>query len=247
MIQKNVHQIWVGNAKPPPKKIMQSWINYCEKFGWKYYLWTEHEIEKLTLQNPSIYQYYKSKNDFHGMSDVARIEIVNQFGGLYCDVDFFSWQTDIEKLVSINHDMLIACTENGYPKKSQMHMEFNYFPGRTDCAFHLANGFFIAPKDNNILSFMLQQMPSSFFNNKKHFDEPFTDCEGNPRRFGSADVVGCFFLTHCAKKHPFILISPKFIFPGIKYVADHWYPNFKKEIICSYIYNHDEKIIEGLL
>ena len=101
MIQKNIHQIWVGNAKLPPKKIMQSWVNYCEKFGWKYHLWTENEIEKLTLQNPSIYQYYKSKNDFHGMSDVARIEIVNQFGGLYCDVDFFSWQVDIEKLVSI--------------------------------------------------------------------------------------------------------------------------------------------------
>jgi len=43
------------------------------------------------------------------------------------------------------------------------------------------------------------------------------------------------------------LISPKFIFPGIKYVSEHWYKDFKKEIICSYIYNHDEKMIDGLL
>lgn len=247
MIEKNVHQIWIGKAKTPPKKIMQSWVNYCKNFGWKYHLWTENEIDKINLKNNSIYEYYKSKNDFHGMADVARIEIVNQFGGLYCDVDFFSWQTDIEKFVPLNHDMFIGCTENGYPKRSQLHMEFNYFPGRTDCAFHLANGFFIAPKDNNILSFMLDQMQSSFSNNKKYFEDFFIDCEGNQRKFGPADIVGCFLLTHCAKKYPFVLISPKFMFAGIKYVTEHWHKDFKNDIICSYIYNHDEKMVEGLL
>jgi hypothetical protein len=246
MIQKNVHQIWLGNRKLPPKKIMQSWINYCEKFGWKYHLWTESEIDKINLKNNYIYQHYKSRNDFHGMSDVARIEIVNQFGGLYCDVDFFSWQTDIEKFTPLNHDMFIGCTENDYPKRSRLHMEFNDFPGRTNCAFHLANGFFIAPKDNNILSFMLEQMQYSFSNNQKYSDDFFVDCEGNERKFGAADIVGCFLLTHCAKKHPFVLISPKFMFTEIKYVTERGHRDFKKDIICSYIYNHDEKIVEGL-
>ena len=246
MIQKKIHQIWLGDVKPPPKTIMQSWVNYCKKFGWEYHLWTENEIENLTLKNVSIYNYYKSRGNFHGMSDVARIEIVNQFGGLYCDVDFFSWQTDIEQLMGIDHNMLIACTENIYPKKSQMHMRFDCFNGRSDSAFHLANGFFAACKDNNILSFMLEQMPSSFSNNKEHIYTPFVNCEGVLRKFSSADLVGCFLLTHCAKKHPFILISPKFIFHTVNYVLQCADKNFSQEIICSYVSDYDEKVIEGL-
>lgn len=247
MIEKNVHQIWVGKANPIPKKIMQSWVNYCENFGWKYHLWTEDEIDKINLKNNSIYKYYKSRGDVHGMADVARIEIVNQFGGLYCDADFFSWQTNIEKIIPLNHDMFIGCVEHLYPKKSQLHMKYDDFEGLADSAFHLANGFFIAPKDNNILSFMLEQMQSSFSNNEKYTKDFFIDCEGNRRIFGSCDILGCFLLSHCAKKYPFMLIPPKFMFSKVEDVTKNFHKDFKNNIICSYIADYDEKIVEGLL
>jgi len=109
-----------------------------------------------------------------------------------------------------------------------------------------------------ILDYLLNGCLDNFILNKrcyseiskeyeKYFEDFFIDCEGNQRKFGPADIVGCFLLTHCAKKYPFILISPKFMFAGIKYVTEHWHKDFKNDIICSYIYNHDEKMIEGLL
>ena len=72
------------------------------------------------------------------------------------------------------------------------------------------------------------------------------NCEGVLRKFSSADLVGCFLLTHCAKKHPFILISPKFIFHTVNYVLQCADKNFSQEIICSYVSDYDEKAIEGL-
>jgi len=108
MISKNIHQIWVGN-KNPPFDIMQSWKNYCKKFNWNYFLWTENEIENLNLKNKKIYEYYKYNTNnipieynYRAMSDVARLEIINQFGGYYLDCDLYSWNNDIEKFIDYN-------------------------------------------------------------------------------------------------------------------------------------------------
>ena len=46
------------------------------------------------------------------MSDIARLEIVNQFGGYYFDCDFYSWGNDIEKIVNLDHNMGVFSTEN---------------------------------------------------------------------------------------------------------------------------------------
>jgi hypothetical protein len=247
MIQKNIHQIWFGNNKKPPQKIINSWIQFAKKFGWKYYFWNEMQFEKLNIKNIEIYNFYKNRLDYHGMSDIARIEILNQYGGIYSDVDFFNMQNDVENIISLNSDMLISSSEHCYPKKSQQHMKFNDFSGRVDCSFHIANGFLIAPKDNNILSFMLDEMSQTFKQNEEFINNSFIDCDGNHRLFCSADIVGCFLLTHCAKKFPFIMLPPKFIFCCPDYIINQSDKNFKKNIICSYIYNHDENSINNLI
>ena len=84
-IPKVIHQIWIG-----PKKIPWTWINsfkinFRNKYrGWKYYLWTDKEVQKLNLKNKS---KYNSEKTYNGKSDILRYELLNMFGGIYIDAD----------------------------------------------------------------------------------------------------------------------------------------------------------------
>jgi mannosyltransferase OCH1-like enzyme len=78
-----VHQIWLGSPFPEKYKHWQkTWQSIP---GWKYKLWTDEDIKKLKLVNKDLYEM--SKN-YGQRSDIARVEILNTFGGLYVDVDF---------------------------------------------------------------------------------------------------------------------------------------------------------------
>ena len=85
MIPKIIHQIWLG-PKKRPDIWMNSWkIDYLKQYpDWEYKLWTEKEIEQLEMVNKKQYHndtYYTAK------SDIARYEILNQFGGIFIDAD----------------------------------------------------------------------------------------------------------------------------------------------------------------
>jgi len=84
MIPKILHQIWMGD-KPMPEHWMNTWK---EKHpNWKYIVWNEKMIERLPLKNKDLFKIYKQKKKFHGMADVARIEILFHNGGVYIDAD----------------------------------------------------------------------------------------------------------------------------------------------------------------
>lgn len=83
-IPKLIHQIWIG-SKPLPKKYkkwMLTWQNLNR--DWEYKLWTDKNIKELTFQNQDLFD--NSKN-VGFKSDIARYEILKQFGGLYADTD----------------------------------------------------------------------------------------------------------------------------------------------------------------
>ncbi len=83
-IPRIIHQIWVGK-KPFPEKYrnwQKTWQNVP---GWSYKLWTDEDVEKLNFANKE--RYYKEKN-MGGRADILRIEVLNQYGGLYADTDF---------------------------------------------------------------------------------------------------------------------------------------------------------------
>lgn len=82
MIPKIIHQIWIGDQSKRPTKLMQTWIDHHP--DWKYFLWTEKEIEFLGLLN-------KRQFDLHptlaGKADIARYEILYRHGGFFIDAD----------------------------------------------------------------------------------------------------------------------------------------------------------------
>jgi len=180
------------------------------------------------------------------MSDIARLEIINQYGGFYFDCDFYSWQNNIEDIVDLNHNMAILCTENKYPINYTREKSKSWlvpFAGFFDSSHFVCNGVFYANPKNNILTDTIDNLNEVFNKNKNINWENY--------HLSIADInwmtCGCWQLSHFSKKHPFILLSTKFIFSSIEYVLGHHQKyediinnKFKNQIICSYIDDHNE-------
>lgn len=83
MIPKIIHQIWIGE-KSPPYDLMDTWKNIS---NFEYCLWTEKELDKLQMISRDKYNYFYKNKKFYGCADIARIEILYQYGGLYIDAD----------------------------------------------------------------------------------------------------------------------------------------------------------------
>lgn len=94
-----IHQIWLGS--PFPEKYKRWQKTWQSMPGWKYKLWTDIDIEKLNLVNKDL--YLKSRN-YGQRSDIARMEILNRYGGLYVDVDFECLNGDFFTLLHKTYD-----------------------------------------------------------------------------------------------------------------------------------------------
>jgi mannosyltransferase OCH1-like enzyme len=82
MIPKIIHQIWIGK-KQPPQELMDTW----KIPGYEYVLWNEEKVDSLQMVNKDKYDYFYNKGLYYGSADIARVEILYQYGGLYIDAD----------------------------------------------------------------------------------------------------------------------------------------------------------------
>lgn len=82
-IPRIIHQIWIGDPAKRPVRLMDGW----RMQGWEYRLWDEEAINALGLQNRALYDYFYQKGCYYGASDVVRLEVLREFGGLYIDAD----------------------------------------------------------------------------------------------------------------------------------------------------------------
>lgn len=84
MIPKIIHQIWIGD-KQLPETWLNSWKDKHPEY--EYILWTEKDIDELNLVNRHIYDKFNESKTYNGMANVARIEILYNYGGIYLDAD----------------------------------------------------------------------------------------------------------------------------------------------------------------
>lgn len=84
MLPKIVHQIWLGHDDPPTDW-MQTWVEFAYNADWDYQLWTNDTIPPL--ENYKAYNFYMAHEEWHGAADVARVEILERYGGWYMDAD----------------------------------------------------------------------------------------------------------------------------------------------------------------
>lgn len=127
MIPKIIHQIWLG-GNSPPKKLMDTW----KQSEFDYILWDEEKISSLNLINRDKYERFLDKKIYYGAADVARVEILYKYGGIYVDADY-------EKLKELPNKWL----------------EYDFLCGspvdKNSSSFRIGNSFFGAIMESNLI------------------------------------------------------------------------------------------------
>ena len=91
-IPKIIHQIWIGNSKPP--KLNSLYMNTCKIDGWKYKLWSDEDLTKKNFPITfdlieDIIQVGKIDKKLNKklaqIADLMRLEILYRNGGVYID------------------------------------------------------------------------------------------------------------------------------------------------------------------
>ena len=98
-VPKIIHQIWIG-SKPAPVGA-DAWQDHANLQGYEYQLWREDSLREFGLEKNSVYRDMLSKGDLPGAVDVARYLILQHFGGVYLDCDWYPVRDDISF-----HDLL---------------------------------------------------------------------------------------------------------------------------------------------
>ena len=84
MIPKTIHYCWFG-GKPLPsiaKKCIKSWRKYMPDFEIKEWNESNYDVRKVSYMQEA----YECKK-FAFVSDYARFDIINEYGGIYLDID----------------------------------------------------------------------------------------------------------------------------------------------------------------
>lgn len=84
MIPRLLHQIWLG-PRPAPLPWTETWRRANPDFTYR--LWNEDSLAEVELRNDDVYRRYLAEGLYDGAADVARVEILLRYGGVYADAD----------------------------------------------------------------------------------------------------------------------------------------------------------------
>ena len=113
MIQKTIHQIWVG-PKKRPQRLIDSWKQMHP--DWEHRLWTDEDVPSFRNSDK-----IASIEEWAGKADVMRYEILLNHGGFFCDADSLcvrrldDWLLDRECFAGFeNEKVRPGLVANGY-------------------------------------------------------------------------------------------------------------------------------------
>ena len=91
MIPKIIHYCWFGGASLPPlaEECIASWHKYMP--DWKYMRWDESNFD-IAAAPLYVRQAYEAKK-YAFVSDYVRLWALEQYGGLYMDIDFLVFRS----------------------------------------------------------------------------------------------------------------------------------------------------------
>jgi hypothetical protein len=132
----------------------------------------------------------------------------------------------------------VFSTENLYPSDCTNEKTKSWwvkFEGNFNSSHFICNGTFYANPKNNILTDTINGLDEVFNKNK------LVEWDNHNITLENVNwlTCGCWQLSNFSKKHPFILLSPKFVFSSIEYAIQNK-ETFIPHIISSYLDNHDE-------
>lgn len=84
LIPKIIHQIWIGGEVPERFiSLMKTWED--KHPDWTYMLWTDETLKSYSIKNKRAFDLAYT---YAGKADILRYELIEEFGGVYVDVDF---------------------------------------------------------------------------------------------------------------------------------------------------------------
>lgn len=92
-VPRVLHQIWLGDLALPPAT--EAWADHCARHGLTYRLWREADLRAEGLDQHPSFQDMLARGDYPGAVDVARYLILEHFGGIYLDCDWYPARDDI--------------------------------------------------------------------------------------------------------------------------------------------------------
>lgn len=159
MIPKIIHQIWIG-PNPIPEKVK----GYCElaksKFSdYEYMFWNNDNIPELPTKCQNQIKKYEKKQKYAFVADILRYYILNEYGGVYLDVDFIVYNNFSELI-----DKPFFCVNPNY-----------------NC-YHVCNGVFGCEPNNPILSKLLDELKNEIYHGPLLFSKYISDFIGVPNK-----------------------------------------------------------------
>jgi inositol phosphorylceramide mannosyltransferase catalytic subunit len=110
MIPKIIHQLWIG-PRPCPQVLMDTWRKMNP--GWDYMLWDEKAISQHFISGLRNQKQFDEMEELCGKCDIARIEILNTFGGFFIDADSICLQP-LDDFLLLNDSF--TCYENEFER-----------------------------------------------------------------------------------------------------------------------------------
>jgi mannosyltransferase OCH1-like enzyme len=87
-IPRIIHQLWKTDTIPARWRETCASVRKYHK-GWEYRLWTDHAMDThVRVSHPELYPSFIAMNRHIMRVDVFRYVLMNDFGGLYCDLDY---------------------------------------------------------------------------------------------------------------------------------------------------------------
>jgi inositol phosphorylceramide mannosyltransferase catalytic subunit len=192
-----VHQIWFGDQRNKNVISTNTWKEYCETFSYEYKLWSEKDLPLIKIvANPINFRWiedFLAKKLYHSASDIARMEILYHYGGIYVDCDFYAPKTT-NRIQNKYIDFRVLTPMRGLTVVTEHH-------GRNigETAIFVCNGIVFSCPRHPVIKSMLNQFGMNIegFRNTKYQDDamfitgPFMF---NRVLFGSYTVIPISYL-----------------------------------------------------
>lgn len=83
-VPRLIHQVWIG-PDAPPTRWLETWRDRHP--GWERRLWRGPDLDRFGLRHRGLYDRYVACGRWCGAVNVARVEILLRYGGVYVDAD----------------------------------------------------------------------------------------------------------------------------------------------------------------
>lgn len=158
MIDKIIHQIWVGEYNIPSREKRISQEIKEKHPDYQYYLWTDDNIPTIPIRLKNMYDVMYKRKDYTFCADMIRWLVVYEYGGWYLDIDW-EYISNLNNLNLKDRDGIVF----GHWGRGWRHIDYT-----------LTNNVFAFKKNHPIVKYVIEEMKSDLDYCNPTYDPAFT-------------------------------------------------------------------------